>query len=197
MALNLAVQALLPVIHTYGYLFVFIIMFFEGPIITYVAAFASYLGFFNPLIILLLSILGNVLPDLIYYAIGNFTKKVVLYKFFARRKIKKKKALYIEHLLKNHTGKMMLFIKVIPSLPMIGLVLAGMVVPFKKFFKFSLLISGIYSLIFFILGFYSGKAYTIILNYFKVGEIILGVLAALIFIIWLLVRYWLRKNVKI
>ena len=89
---------------------------------------------------------------------------------------------------------MMFAVKVVPSLPMVGLTIAGMTIPFKKFLYWSVLISVIYSVFFFILGFYAGQAYLLILYYFKAGEIAISIIAVISIVGWILMKYWLKKE---
>ena len=54
-----------------SYLFIFIVMVIEGPIITTAASFAASLGYFNIGIIFLLSLLGDLVGDGLHYIIGR------------------------------------------------------------------------------------------------------------------------------
>ncbi len=189
-------QQLLPFLQTYGYPVIFLAMFFEGPIITFVAAFASSIGYFNPVYIFLLSVAGNFLPDIFYYTIGYATKRTVLYDKLSKKGFSSRKIVSFKNKFSIHAGKMMTFIKIVPTLPPVGLVVAGMVLPFKKFISLSILISAVYSLFFFILGFYSGKAYNFILGYFKTGEIVLSLFFILVIIVWFIIKYIIKKELK-
>ncbi len=186
----------LPFLQTQGYLIIFVIMFFEGPIVTYAAAFASSLGYLNPWIIIILSVLGNVTPDLIYYTIGKYAKKERLYKILKRLGVKRNKVHKLVRTIHNHAGKMMLTIKVVPTLPPPGLIMAGMIMKFKKFITLSIIISAAYSLVFFVLGYYSGKAYLTILPLVKWGGLIIAILVVIFLTIWLLGKYLLRKKLE-
>ena len=188
---------LLPFVQTSGYFILFTIMFFEGPIITYVAAFAASQGYLNGLIIIILSILGNILPDVMYYSIGHSTRKIKLHKYLHRFGLTKSRINLFENGLRTHAGKFMFIVKVVPSLPMVGLTLAGRALPFKKFIFYSALISALYSIFFFILGFYSGRAYGLILNYFNVGESFLILFFVVVIAIWFIFTNWLKRKFKL
>jgi membrane protein DedA with SNARE-associated domain len=171
-------------------------MIIEGPITTYIAAFASSIGYFNPTVIFLFSFLGAIGIDLSYYWLGRLTKKPVLYHLFSRLRVSRKKIASIEKGLRNHSGKMMVFVKVIPGIPPVGLTVAGMVLPFRRFLFLSVLISLAYSVSLFSLGYFSGAAYNLILPYFKAGEIIISVLVAIFIGGWFFIRYWLKGRIK-
>jgi membrane protein DedA with SNARE-associated domain len=55
-----------------SYAGMFIIMLIEGPVVTAFGGFGAKLGFFNVWFVLLLSALGNFLPDLFFYGIGYY-----------------------------------------------------------------------------------------------------------------------------
>jgi len=117
-----------------GYPMIFLIMIFEGPLITYVAAFASSLGFFNVSLILLLSILGNIIPDIIWYGVGRMGGKI-LYKYLSEFfKIDKTRINKVKRYLNKNPGKTITILKLTPFIPPIGLMTTGvMKIPFRKY----------------------------------------------------------------
>jgi membrane protein DedA with SNARE-associated domain len=191
-----SIQDTLPLIQAYGYPLIFILMFIEGPIITYIAAFAASLGLFNIYVIFVLSIFGNVLPDLVYYTIGSSIKKESIYKYFEKSGIKEGKIKSLENNLRKHSGKMMLTVKIVPMIPPLGLTIAGRVLPFKRFLFLSVLISAVYSLVFFSLGYFSGQAFNLILPYVKYGEIIIGAIIVLFVILWVLIQRFISRKIE-
>ncbi len=172
-------QAILSFIQTQGYFIIFIIMLLEGAIITYVASFASSLGIFNIYLILIISILGSVIADLIYYSIGRFLKNSFLEEKIIKL-IKQDKKKEIKEFLKNNLGKTILIIKLVPILPIPGFIIIGnSKSPFKKVILYSVVISLFYSLLFVSLGFFSGLAFNSIYKYIKYSEIIVGAIIIL------------------
>jgi len=191
-----SIETLLPFFQVSGYFVVFVIFFVEGPIATYVAAFAASLGYFNPMLILLLSVLGNVGPDLVYYSIGHGFKKSSAYAYLIKRGIAQEKIEKIYKNLSKHTGKMMIAIKVVPLLPMPGLIIAGMMMPFRKFIYYSWSISAVYSLVFFFLGYYSGRLYTYFLGHFYLVEFFLVLMIIAIAVSWYTFKRYLAKEIN-
>jgi len=62
---------ILSLIQIHGYWIMFVLMFIEGPITAYVAAFAASLGYFNVWAVLSLFVFGNQIPDTILFFIGR------------------------------------------------------------------------------------------------------------------------------
>ena len=58
----------------HGYPLMFVAMLIEGPIVTAAATFAVVFGYFNISMIFVLSILGDIVADVIYYIIGYFSR---------------------------------------------------------------------------------------------------------------------------
>ena len=179
-----------------GYIILFFIFLFEGPIVNYVAAFAASLGFFNVFIILILAIFGNAVADLTYYFIGRLGKKARLEKYI-HKILKPKKIIKIKNYFKNNPGKTLLIIKLTPLIPAPGLILAGMTgLSFKKFFFYSSLISIISCFFITLVGFYSGAMFSIIFDYFKYGAYLAGFFVISVFILWWFIIHKISDKIE-
>lgn len=177
-----------------NYIFILILLIIEGPIVTYVAAFAASLGLLNVYILFALSVLGNILGDLLVYSIGRFGKKAILNKYFKKKRLKHPIIKKIEHNMKTHTGKTLLFVKTVPPFPIPGIMMSGLSeVPIKKFLLYSIPISIGVSLLFLIAGFYTGEAYLAFIRVFKRIELAVSATILLVIIGWMLFRYLERK----
>jgi len=184
---------ILAFLQTTGYFILFIVMVFEGPIITYAAAFAASLGVFNIFYIFILSFLGNIVGDFIFFFIGRVGKRYVIDKYVSHW-LKEKRIERIRGYLKNNPGKTIVAIKLTPPLPAPGLILAGASeISFKTFFIYSSIVSASYSLFLTILGFYSGVAFNTIANNFGYIEIIIAGVIILTILIFILTRYLSKK----
>lgn len=181
----------LAFLQSQGYFVMFLIMIPEGPVITAAAAFAASLGLFNVYIVFLLSVLGQLVGDSVYYSIGRIGRRAIIDKYFKRFGLSKKRMKKIEESLKNNTGKAIAIIKIVPPLPTPGLILAGAAnINYKKFILYSLIVSIFYSLLFTLLGFYLGFAFNTIVGYSKyVGFFVVGVIILLIVIWWIYDKY--------
>ncbi len=65
----------------HGYWVIFLAMLIEGPVVTAAAAFAVALGYFNLWAIFGLSLAGDLVADIIYYAIGYWGRITVVERF--------------------------------------------------------------------------------------------------------------------
>ena len=185
-------NALLFVQH-HGYFLLFLLFIVEGPLFTYAAAFAASLGLFNVYLVLLVSILGNVIGDLLYYSIGRLGKKMHFENYFTK-KIQKSKVKKIISYLKKNPGKTLAVIKLTPPLPLPGLILAGSVdTPLPTFLFYSFLITILSSTLIVILGYYSGTAFEKIATYLNYGEILIGVAFIFVILFYLLMKFLFRS----
>jgi membrane protein DedA with SNARE-associated domain len=156
---------------SHGYLLIFLAMIIEGPIITLAAAFASSLGIFNVWLIFLLSILGNLLPDILFFSIGRFGREKSLEKYFKYFGLNQQRIKKLENGFKEHAGKTLVFAKLIPPLPIPGIILAGFAkMPTRKFIFISTAFNIISSTICVLVGYYSGWALDNLLKYLHMSE---------------------------
>lgn len=189
---------ILTTLQIHGYFILFFLMFLEGPLITYAASFLASQGVFNIYIILLLSIFGNLIPDIIFFLSGKYSRTKTMEKvsnFFGLNQSRIEK---IENGFSNHAGKSIIFFKLIPGFAVPGLMLAGFSkVPFKKFFIISVLFNVFSAILFGFLGFYSGITISSLLKYLKLEKYILIVLTISVVIIYFIIRYFQKKLNKI
>lgn len=187
---------LIPFIEIHGYIVLFLIMIFEGPIITYIGAFLASQGVFNIYTILLLSIFGYVIPDTVLFFLGRYSRTKTLERIANFFGLNEKRMEKIERGFSKHAGKSIVSLKLIPGLSVPGIMLAGFSkVSFKRFFIISTILNVIFGVIFTLLGFYSGIAVETILRYLRLEKIILIILAFLIIILYLIIKYF-NKLVK-
>ncbi|MFA7708469.1 MAG: VTT domain-containing protein [Candidatus Pacearchaeota archaeon] len=188
--------SILSLLQIHGYWIMFALMFIEGPMVTYIAAFIASLGIFNFYYVLILSILGNSLPDLTYFLIGRIGKHEKIRKY-AGSLLDKNRIIKIREHLKNHPWKTILVIKLTPALPFPGFILSGTTdLKLTKFIFCSLIISAVYSVFFSFLGFYSGLTFNTLSKYIKYGEILIVILVLLTITIWLLFKFLSQRVSK-
>jgi len=157
---NNTLAILVPWVIAHGYWIFFFSALIEGPLISTAAGVAVSLGFFNLFFILILSMFGNLFADLLFYAIGYRSKKIVNSSIFRYMGVTENHVDKVRKLLHSHTTKSLIFIKLSPFMAPPGLIIVGVVhVPFKKFFKTVLIISTLQAFFFVLLGFFSGFAY--------------------------------------
>lgn len=189
--MTLSIESLLPFLQANGYLIIFILMLVEGPVITSISAFAASLGYLNIYVIILLSLLGNTIPDSLLFLVGRFARRKSVENFVGKFGLSNQRNKRIEQGLKKHAGKSLFLAKITPFMPVPGIMLAGfMKVPFKKFLFIDFLCNLILTTIFTTIGFYFGMAINSIFKYFKAGEY-----ALLIIIPLGLIVYFLSKKI--
>jgi len=166
----------------HGYLLMFLLMLAEGPVVTAAGAFAAALGYFNVWLVLTLSILGNLVPDAIYYAIGYWGRKGIVDKYGRYFHITEERMERLEKSYEKHAGKTLLFVKLAPLFATPGLVAAGIArVPIKKYTLWSFIVTAPSSLFYLIVGYYFGAAYNKVVEFANYGSYILA-MAIVVFI---------------
>lgn len=173
-----------------GYIIMFVAMLIEGPVITAAGALGAVLGYFNIWAVFLLSILGNLIPDAIYYAIGFWGRQKFVDKYGKYFRISPEKIKTLEELYHKHAGKALFAIKMIPLVATPGLIIAGVArVPIRKYIWWSVAVTIPSSLIFLLIGYYSGAAYGKIVGHVNYG----GELAAAAIIVFVIISYFWKK----
>jgi len=168
----------------HGYFIIFIAMCVEGPVTTAASGFASALGYFDPWVIFFISLMGDLVPDTIYYFIGWFSQASFLSRaenYFGISQERKQK---IEDLLKRNFRKTMIALKLAPFLPMPAFMLVGYLkFSFWKFTKYSAAVTVPKALIFLLIGYFFGQMYGIN-QYVRYAEIFILLSAIIIFAIY-------------
>jgi membrane protein DedA with SNARE-associated domain len=147
---------------SHSYLFVFLVMCYEGPITTAAAGFAAATGYFNPWIVLVMSIAGDLIPDTIYYYTGYFGRSAVVKKISRRQGFTQTRFDNLEKKLKNHFGKTMVALKLTPFISTVGYIFIGYLrLPFSWFTAYSAAVTVPKSIIFLLLGYFFGRLFNI------------------------------------
>ena len=145
-----------------GYLFIFLAMCMEGPMTTTAAGLAAALGYLNPWIVLIISILGDLVPDTIYYLIGYVGRLTVIKKIGYRLGLTEARILRLEELLRKNFVKTMIILKFMPVVTVVGFMLVGYLrLSFRKFMNLCSAITIPKSIILLSLGYFFGKLYNV------------------------------------
>jgi membrane protein DedA with SNARE-associated domain len=167
---------------TYKYLILIPLAIIEGPIVTIVAGFLVTLKMFNPFLVYVIMVIGDIVGDAGIYYIGYSGKHVLKYFKVTEEKLEKAKQFFHE----NH--KRALFVsKLAHGIGFTGLIAAGAAhVPYKRYFKTCAIISALQSLIMLMIGIFFGHAYVKIgqyLNYYAAGASVVVLLVVVFFLI--------------
>ncbi|HEU0021478.1 MAG TPA: hypothetical protein VFR55_07385 [Dehalococcoidia bacterium] len=144
----------------YGYLFMFLILLVEGPVVTASGALAAALGYYNVYIVFALSFVANFVPDLLYYGFGCWSGQWALDKYGERLGIPRGRRDQAAVFIGSNLGKWLFFVKTVPFLSPPGLAVMGALgIPVRRFIWWDVIIVALTSLGFVMLGYYSGKGY--------------------------------------
>ncbi len=177
-----------------GYSALFIAMVFEGPVVTAAGAFAAALGYMDIYIVLVLSVLGNLLPDFVLYFVGFWGRTNLAEKYARRLGLTEERIAALEKLLETHPGKALTIIKLLPIIPTPGLILAGATrMSVKKYVFWSLVITLPTSLFYLVLGYYFGAAYATVVRYLEYGGYFAVIAAAFFGLVFYLHRKISKK----
>ena len=183
-------SALLTLLLNNGYLIIFLLVFLYGPVITYAGGFLASLSLMNVWIVVLVTIFGNIIPDLVLFWIGKTSRTKTINKIADYLHLTAPRRKKIEKLLNKHIIKAVIIFKLIPGLAIPGMVLAGYSKPStKKFTLISITYNIIAAIVFALLGFYSGIASTL----FTTGKNLVIVLIVLVIVIYGLLKYFKNR----
>ena len=170
-------QLIFSFLQHYGYAVMLPLMIIEGPVATIIAAMLASLGAFNIFVVLLLSILGDVIGDVILFGLGyhygmGFVRRIGKY-----MGITEKLVLSMEKYFAAHGGKTIFAVKSTTGLCWATFVAAGIVkMDFRKFVKYSILGGIIWSGFLVAMGYFYGYLWRELKTYIGwAGWIIFGV----------------------
>jgi len=148
----------------YQYWILFPLACVEGPIVAFVAGVLVAAGYMNPLIAFIILILGDVVPDTVYYLIGRFgnrhglLERIVKKLGFTGEYVSKLKALWF-----NHTTRTMMVTKFAYGLSIPLLITSGAVkLPFSRFWTNTVPLSALQYGVLMGLGYFFGQSYALV-----------------------------------
>lgn len=176
-------QEFMRLLPYWGYPAMLLFMTVEGPIVTMIAAFLSSLGYFNVFAVFGLSVLGDVLGDMVLYSIGYFGGQIALLRAEKILKIKESIVEKIQEKFRTSGAKIIFYVKATTGLCYITFILAGTArMQLTKFVKYSILGGLVWSSFLVIVGYFFGYAAERISQYIKYAGIIIFAGAVLFFI---------------
>ncbi len=191
-----AFSSALSFVTTHGYFFVFLGMFIEGPLITASASFGSALGYLSLPIIFVLSILGDIVADFLYYGIGYVGRTRLIDKLIGKFGLTRERLENIEKLLHGHSVKTIVALKLSPLIPAPGFMIVGASrLSFRRFSIICLLVTLPKTIFFVIVGYYFGYYYPIISHYTGATGSIVGISLILLSVLYFY-KQTARETVK-
>lgn len=176
---------MIPLLLTYKYIILIPLSIIEGPIVTVICGFLVTLKVFNPFLVYIVMVLGDIVGDGGIYYIGYSGKRFLKYFKITEEKLEKAKIYFRD----NHK-KAITMSKLVHGIGFTGLVAAGAShVPYKKYFKTCAIISVIQSFIMLMLGILFGHAYVIIGKYLNYYAALVSVIALVVLLFTLIQKY--------
>lgn len=192
-------SALLQFVLTYRYWALFPIACFEGPIFSLFIGFLVFLGYFDPVPAFLMLILGDLVPDTLYYYLGRVGER----RQFVEKWRKKSKLLhhsmpYLETLWHEHGRKTMFWSKLAYGLSTPFLISAGLVkLPLRKFWAYCIPVIVIQYAVIMSVGYSLGYSYQSASRYIEGSGVVIAVIGiiALAFA-YMYMRKYIMKEVR-
>ncbi|MFA6285132.1 MAG: DedA family protein [Parcubacteria group bacterium] len=177
-------QDFLHLLPYWGYPLMFVLMLFEGPFATMIAAFLASQGYFNVGIVFILSVLGDVLGDIGLYHIGYFGGPHIIEKAQKILRISDATVEKLKRKFHQNSGRLIFYVKSTTGLSYITFTLAGALrMKLLKFMKYSILGGLVWSSLLVVLGYFFGYAAEQISQYIKYAGIAIFVCALIALVV--------------
>ncbi len=180
---------------TYKYVLLFPWAIAEGPIVSVIGGFLVSTGILNPYITYGLLVIADLIGDTIYYCIGRFGGRPFIHRWGNFFGINEEKLMKTESHFHHHAGKTLAIGKTQPW-GMLVLIASGLSkMSYVRFMWLNLAVTIFKSLGLMVIGFYFGKSYALISEYFGLyGQI--TILLAVIIVVAYVVFFRKKKNEK-
>lgn len=189
----------LAILQTHGYWVLLLLLIFDGAVAA-LAGLAASLGIFNVYIVFALAILGGLIPDTLWFYLGQIGKQSVIDKYFGE-KIKKYENSKLKRALEKNSFKTLFVIKFTPYMQIPGFILAGSSkMKYKKYISSLFIITSLHAFIFTFGGYYFGKAFLSLFGgkVIYLGFAIVGLMIIISLSAWAYRRFsaWAYKRIE-
>lgn len=180
----------------YGYWIMLPLMIIEGPVVTIISATMAALGAFNVFVVLILSIAGDMIGDIILYGAGyrwgmGFVRHVGKYIGITENLVSK-----MEKYFERHGGKTIFAVKSTTGLCWATFTAAGIVrMDFKKFVKYSFLGGIVWSGFLVSMGYFYGYLWRQIKQTIEWIGWIIVIAAVITFLLITLYKRWKARKI--
>lgn len=173
-----SLEAALGLIQSYGLWILVPFAIIEGPIVTVIAAYLAQQGYMNVVAVYLVCIAGDLIGDGLLYGAGRYGSGLLPPRLSTWLGMTEARQITLSQHFAAKGGRTLLFGKWTHSAGMPILVAAGMAqMPFARYIWINLLGTLPKTLIFVLIGYFLGAAYTLIDTYiYRGSQILLGVL---------------------
>jgi membrane-associated protein len=189
---------LLTLIEQYRYLILFPMAAVEGPVVGLIAGFLVHMGYLSFIPTFLLLVLGDLIPDTIYYYIGRLGKnKNLLEKYSKKSDFISLNTDILKKLWNEHGQKTMFFSKLAYGLATPFLISAGLVgMPLGTFLSYSVPVTLIQYGIIITAGYFLGQSYQVAVKYIKYGGFLVAGVVILFIIGYIFAFRYAKKQIK-
>ena len=143
----------------YGYFILLPIAILEGPIVTVLAGYFVFLGYFNFWLVYLIAILGDLIGDVLLFSLGRWGLNAMSDRFKRFIGITPERLGRFQNLFARRSGETLLIGKLSHSAGFMVLIGAGVAkMKFSRFIWYNLLGTLPKTMLFLMLGFYFGTA---------------------------------------
>jgi membrane protein DedA with SNARE-associated domain len=171
----------------YKYFALFPIMVFEGPIITVIGGFLSSLGYLNIFLVYTTVVLGDLVGDSIYYALGYWGRNQFVEKWGRYVGVTAERVKRLEHHFEKNGGKTLILGKLTHAVGTAILLAAGVAkMPYGKFIWYNFVPTLPKSLILLLIGFYFGQSYAEFSKYLSYTAFVTIATAILLTVIYII-----------
>jgi len=169
----------------------------EGPVISLVVGFLINKGIFSFWIAFPILLLGDIIPDTIFYLLGFYGQKTkFVQRLISRKDFLANHLLVIERLWLDHPRKIMFFGKLTYGMAILFLTSAGMVkLSFKKFISNAILVSVTQYGVIVLVGYLLGNSYEIASGYIKYFYYLFGIFAVVGIVGYYFVAKYAREKI--
>jgi membrane-associated protein len=170
------VDDLVLLLEKYRYLILFPLSAVEGPLVSLAVGFLISLGYLDFFFAYPIVILGDIIPDSIYYYVGRLGNKNKLLERFRRRsKFISGNLHVVENLWQEHGRKTMLLGKLAYGLSVPFLISAGLVdMPFRRFLSYAIPVTLFQYGMIIAIGYTLGHSYRMAGRYIEYSYLILA-----------------------
>ncbi len=183
----------------YKYAILFPMACLEGAIVGLAAGFLVYNGTLHIVPTFIILLLGDFVPDTIYYFIGRMgDHEKIIIKYGEKFKFVKGGLGAVQNLWKVHPRKLIIFAKVTFGMSIPFLLSAGLFkIPYRRFISYTIPVTLIQCSIVLGLGYFLGKSYDVATNYIRYGYLFVSIIFIIIFIGYILfVRHYSKKEME-
>jgi len=184
-------EQLVLLLTKYGYFILFPLAAIEGPIVSLAVGFLIYLGYLKLLPAYAILLLGDLIPDTVYYYIGRFgSKRKIIEKYGSRLNL-------IEKLWREHGRKTMFLSKLAYGLSGLFLISAGLTkMPFRKFISYAFPVTLFQYGVIMAIGYFLGHSYKLAEQYIEYAYMIVAAVLIIFIISYIFVIKYARRQIK-